>query len=794
MKNVEKIGMRGGAICSVSLVFVLLLATLAHRAIAAPLIASKVDVGWKHSCAVEPAGQLYCWGENASDQLNLVSVTTPPYYPGHNFAKPTNLLPGAVSGFDLGGHRTCVKNPSGQLQCWGVNLFGSTGPNPVAPAIVSGTFNPYANGVGGTKTPTPVAFPLGFTFGAASLGNEHSCVIRTGISSVAGEVWCWGLNSASFQSNVSAPPTQSGQLGSPTGIMNYNTSFNSYGNPTPQKVVGGALLPNTKMSHVAAAGYTTCSIESAPNAGQVWCWGQLGGNVYTPLKAKKQLGSVDFTDAKKIKSSQNTTCVIDSADKVFCAVHSIHGSLFVEIVGLPPVAKVAPGWMHGCALTTSSTVWCWGNNAYGTLGGAAPMTNTNYPPAQITSLSTVVDITSFFGHTCARMSNGELWCWGQNDAGQLGNCSYTPLTSGGINQPVQVQKSCDANPQAVNGVCGSSSGQAYPTAPTTNLCSSGTQPSVLTPITSLGQVTGWNWSCGGTNGGTNSGTCTAYVKGVCGSVNGTTVPTLFPNSPGLCGGSPATSFTNIGTGWTWTCPGGNGASTTDDVQCGATRGQSQVSGKCGPADNAGPFASAGALIAAGECATGSPTGINNTTTPGSWTWTCSGSPAMSCSAKDSSPPPPPPKCGTAHGGTYPWNGAPSTASLCAPPNTPSALTPPNGQNTVLPNTYQWSCTNSVGQSIQCLAKRTPPPPATVTVTPVAGAHCSISPSGPVTIASGSTASFTLGATSGGYVVNTVVSTCGGSKVGNVFTTNPTTTNCTVTVACVPCVGIGCQLN
>ena len=54
----------------------------------------------------------------------------------------------------------------------------------------------------------------------------------------------------------------------------------------------------------------------------------------------------------------------------------------------------------------------------------------------------------------------------------------------------------------VNGVCGSSSGQTLPSAPTSNLCSSGT----ATTVTGSGP---WTWTCTGLHGGSTSPTCTA---------------------------------------------------------------------------------------------------------------------------------------------------------------------------------------------------------------------------------------------------------------------------------------------
>lgn len=55
-----------------------------------------------------------------------------------------------------------------------------------------------------------------------------------------------------------------------------------------------------------------------------------------------------------------------------------------------------------------------------------------------------------------------------------------------------------------SGVCGSSNGESFVTAPTTNLCSAGT-------ATSVSGSGPWTWTCSGVNGGSSSSTCTATV-------------------------------------------------------------------------------------------------------------------------------------------------------------------------------------------------------------------------------------------------------------------------------------------
>ena len=103
---------------------------------------------------------------------------------------------------------------------------------------------------------------------------------------------------------------------------------------------------------------------------------------------------------------------------------------------------------------------------------------------------------------------------------------------------------------AVNGVCGSSNGGAFTSAPTTNLCSAGTS----TTVSGSGP---WSWTCQGMDGGTNA-SCSANVQvvnGVCGSSNGGT----FTSAPttNLCSAGTFTTVSGSGP-WSWTCQGVNG--------------------------------------------------------------------------------------------------------------------------------------------------------------------------------------------------------------------------------------------
>lgn len=94
--------------------------------------------------------------------------------------------------------------------------------------------------------------------------------------------------------------------------------------------------------------------------------------------------------------------------------------------GCDDPAHVAVGREHVCVATTAGRVYCWGNNEFGQIGMDTESARSLVPhqvpdTTGVTELIGVSDIAAGESHTCAVVgSEGRVVCWGRNDKGQLG--------------------------------------------------------------------------------------------------------------------------------------------------------------------------------------------------------------------------------------------------------------------------------------------------------------------------------------------------------------------------------------
>ncbi len=92
---------------------------------------------------------------------------------------------------------------------------------------------------------------------------------------------------------------------------------------------------------------------------------------------------------------------------------------------LAGIKKIAAGNIHTLALGTDNTIWAWGSNDSGQLGDNTY--NTRFTPSQVYDgqgtgiLSGGIDVAAGDRHSLVLDHSGNVWAWGMNSLGQLGD-------------------------------------------------------------------------------------------------------------------------------------------------------------------------------------------------------------------------------------------------------------------------------------------------------------------------------------------------------------------------------------
>ncbi len=89
------------------------------------------------------------------------------------------------------------------------------------------------------------------------------------------------------------------------------------------------------------------------------------------------------------------------------------------------VASVSLGSFHSAAVTKNGELYCWGGNTDGQVGNGSKEVQT--VPVKV--LENVTSVSLGFGHSAAVTKNGDLYCWGKNDYGQVGDASKEEQTA-----------------------------------------------------------------------------------------------------------------------------------------------------------------------------------------------------------------------------------------------------------------------------------------------------------------------------------------------------------------------------
>jgi alpha-tubulin suppressor-like RCC1 family protein len=89
-----------------------------------------------------------------------------------------------------------------------------------------------------------------------------------------------------------------------------------------------------------------------------------------------------------------------------------------KVDSLENVTAITIGLSHGCALNNGD-VYCWGANDFGQLGTGIISNSPNATP-QLVNLSNIIKVVAGDDFTCALSNAQSVYCWGTNNLNQLG--------------------------------------------------------------------------------------------------------------------------------------------------------------------------------------------------------------------------------------------------------------------------------------------------------------------------------------------------------------------------------------
>jgi alpha-tubulin suppressor-like RCC1 family protein len=354
---------------------------------AIPTVLATVVTGANHTCGLTPVesgpleGRAYCWGRNDLGQLGNGGLTN------SNVPVPVQGTFRFKSISSIAGAHTCAITVPGKAYCWGRNTSGELG----------------NGGVTNSAVPVPVAGNL--TFKVIAGGLVHTCGL-----SKTGKAYCWGDNAF-------------GELG--------NGSFTSSLTPVP--VSGGRTFVSITVSFDHS-----CALEAG---GQAYCWGsnthgQLGtGDTLVRNVPAPVTGGLNFTriTSGSIGTDAAHTCASTSSNVAYCWGINNYGQLGIgstleqhaptAVIGIGALTSLSAGAGHTCGLLTSSGEgYCWGFNFYGQLGNGNTTGFTPNPtPTAVIGGLTFQRISGGNDFTCALSPAGQVYCWGYNAEGQLGD-------------------------------------------------------------------------------------------------------------------------------------------------------------------------------------------------------------------------------------------------------------------------------------------------------------------------------------------------------------------------------------
>jgi alpha-tubulin suppressor-like RCC1 family protein len=331
--------------------------------------------------AITTSGDLYCWGYNEFGQVGNGQSGV-----DINQATPVKVLSSVASvTFDKG--TAFAVTTSGDLYAWGRNNNGQVGNGQSGEGLCQ-------------TTPAKVL---------SSVASVKVSVDTTAAIATNGDLYCWGANSM-------------GRVGNGASTLQ----------ATPVKV----------LSNVASATPGSTSTAITTN-GDLYCWGyaELGqvGNGKHGLEDRQTTPAKIMSNVASVAQTGTNTAAVTTSGDLYCwgtndwghlGIGTISAFEYTPVKVLSNVASVTLSGINAAAITKTGDLYCWGENGTGKVGngqsgiaygGEDPVGESAVQTTPLKVLSNVAFFAAFSKTVAAITKTGDLYCWGSNEGGQVGN-------------------------------------------------------------------------------------------------------------------------------------------------------------------------------------------------------------------------------------------------------------------------------------------------------------------------------------------------------------------------------------
>lgn len=370
---------------------------------------AEVSVGEGLACARLLDGSVWCWGSLPPGFVTLDRLLMVYPFP--------HMLPGlpSLTQLESGERNACAITRTGQIWCWGNNPSDRLGtgspehfifPAPVrgvsdAVKVVPDDVGNYAVLGDGRLVAWGDLRPPRIVEGLPPVSDIAAGSMLTCARTVDGHVWCWGSN-----------------LWGALGV----------GSDVPEYSAVPVLIPH--LTDVTDLSVSTdrhaCALR---RDGTVWCWGS---------NSSGQSGDFDHSSLCNMRDAGMGDYFANVCQPSPVLIPGVHDAV-----------SVAVGFGISCLIRLDSSVWCWGSDlpsdmtpgAIGTIGDGLPANeyclyghpeSTTYGvqcrrnPSRIARLDHTIQLSlrkNGPGVNCALQSDHHVWCWGDNQFGDVGDGS-----------------------------------------------------------------------------------------------------------------------------------------------------------------------------------------------------------------------------------------------------------------------------------------------------------------------------------------------------------------------------------